>query len=164
MADATVGNGKIVTLEFTLTDDEGEELDTTVGDVPLAYLHGADNVVPGLERALLGKKVGDRLSVDLTPDDGYGDRDAPGPEPVPRDAFPEDVEVAEGAQLAVEDENGEVVPAWVVGLEEDVILIDFNHPLAGMNLHFDLKILAIRDATEDELEHGHPHGPEGAEH
>lgn len=164
MTDTTIGDGKVVTLDFTLTDDDGDELDTTAGDVPLAYLHGADNLVPGLERALLGKKVGDKLTVDLTPDEGYGDRDAPGPEPVPREAFPDDVELAEGAELVVEAENGDAVPAWVVDVSEDEVLIDFNHPLAGMNLHFDLEVVAIRDATEEELRHGHPHGPDGYEH
>jgi FKBP-type peptidyl-prolyl cis-trans isomerase SlyD len=157
MADATVGNGKVVTLEFTLTNDEGEQIDSTSGDVPLAYLHGSENVVPGIERALSGKSVGDKVSVDLTPDEGYGERDAPGPESVPRDAFPEDMELAEGVELVLEDDEGNAIPAWIVGLEEDAVLVDFNHPLAGMKLHFDLEILTIRDATEEEIEYGHPH-------
>lgn len=156
-----IADGKVVTVDFTLTNDDGEVLDTTAGDVPLAYLHGADNVVSGLERQLTGKSAGDKLSVDVSPEDGYGQKEGPGPQPVGRDAFPEDVEIEPGLQFEAEDDNGEMMPLWVVSIQGDEVFVDSNHPLAGTNLHFDIKILEVRDATAEEKEHGHPHGPDG---
>jgi len=161
----TVTANKVVTLHYTLTNDGGEELDSSVGSEPLMYLHGADNIVPGLEAALEGKKVGDKLKVKVEAADGYGERDDEGVFEVGRGQFPPKMPIEVGMRLnAQSPDDGAPVPAWVVAVKGDKITIDFNHPLAGARLHFAVEILGIRDASQEELQHGHPHGPDGHGH
>lgn len=162
-ANDVVMADKVVLIHYTLTNGAGEELDSSRGDEPLPYLHGHGNIVPGLERALGGKAVGFQDTVVVAPEDGYGAHDGSEPQQVPSDAFPDDFEVEEGMQFVVENELGEQIPVWVVGFEEGVVLLDTNHPLAGETLHFQVEIVKIRDATAEELHHGHPHGLEGTE-
>lgn len=158
-SEATIQPGKVVFFHYTLTDETGEIIDSSEGSEPLPYLHGAGNIVPGLERQMVGRQVGDRFRAVVPPEEGYGVPEGPGPQAIPREAFPEDAELEEGMQFMAEDEEGNAMPLWVVSLEEaDVVIVDQNHPLAGVTLHFDVQITELRDATEDELAHGHPHG------
>lgn len=159
---STIADNKVVGIHYTLTNEAGAVVDSSAGSEPMLYLHGHDNIVPGLERKLAGRNVGEKLKVVVQPADGYGTRDARGEQKVPRDGFPSDMELEEGMQLALRDESGAVVPLWVTKIEADVVHVDLNHPLAGEVLIFDVDIVSVRDATGEELEHGHPHGPEGA--
>jgi FKBP-type peptidyl-prolyl cis-trans isomerase SlyD len=161
---AAIGDGMVVSMHYTLRNDDGEVLDTSQGGDPFAYLHGAGNIVPGLERELAGKAVGDKVDAVISPEDGYGERSGPEPQPVPRDRFPEDADLEEGMQVFARGPAGETFALWVVGVDDDEILLDHNHPLAGVTLHFAVEITGIREATSEEIEHQHPHGPEGHQH
>lgn len=159
----TVADKTVVTFHYTLRDADGEVLDSSEGEEPLIYLHGADNIVPGLERQLVGKKVGDKLTAVVSAQEGYGEHDGEEPQKVPLSDFPEDAEIEEGMEIVAEDDDDELHPLWVVEVGDDYVLLDHNHPLAGVELHFDVEITAIRAATKEELEHGHPHGADGHE-
>jgi FKBP-type peptidyl-prolyl cis-trans isomerase SlyD len=159
----SVADGKVVSIHYTLKDGEGVVLDSSAGSDPLTYLHGADNIVPGLERELAGKQVGDKFVAVVGPEDGYGTRSGPGPQPIPRSAFPEDAPVQPGMQFGARGPSGDVMALWVVAVEEEQVFVDNNHPLAGVTLHFDIEVSAIRTATDEEMEHGHPHGADGDE-
>lgn len=164
MSTATVTAGKVVVFHYTLTGDAGQVIDSSAGREPLPYLHGAGNIVPGLERQMLGRSAGDRFEAIVPPDEGYGDHNGRPPQAVPRNAFPDDVEVQPGMQFAAQTPTGQMIPLWVVGVEEDQVLVDDNHPLAGQTLTFNVEIVQIRDATEGERQHGHPHGIDGTAH
>jgi FKBP-type peptidyl-prolyl cis-trans isomerase SlyD len=159
MSSQTIAAGKVVGLHYTLRDEEGSLIDRSDGEEPLYYLHGAENIVPGLESALAGRSVGEKLSVKVAPADGYGERQGPGPQAVPRDSFPDDAELEEGMPFTVENEEGEEIDLWVAAIEDDQVMVDVNHPLAGITLCFDVEIVSVRDATVEEQVHGHPHGP-----
>ncbi|MBZ0117936.1 MAG: peptidylprolyl isomerase [Sandaracinaceae bacterium] len=158
----TVQGDRVVLLSFTLTDDEGTLLDRTTTEDPLVYLHGHDNLVPGLERALEGRAPGDRIQVTVQPDDGFGPKVDETEHILPRDAFPDDVELEPGFELALE-EDGEEIPLWVVKFDDAQVVCSTNHPFAGKTLRFDVEVLRVREATQDELDHGHPHGIDGSE-
>jgi FKBP-type peptidyl-prolyl cis-trans isomerase SlyD len=157
------GDGKVVSIHYTLRDDDGDVVDSSSGGEPLEYLHGAGNIVPGLEAAMAGKQVGESFQVTVAPADGYGEV-VGDPRAVPRSAFPADAELEPGSQFFVRGPDGDPLPVWVVGVDGDEVLLDANHPLAGENLHFEIEVVGVRVATEEELEHGHPHGPDGHEH
>ena len=124
------------------------------------YLHGAENIVPGLEKQLEGRVVGDKLRAVVPPLEGYGERKG-GSQKVSRSSFPDDVEIEVGMEFMAEGPEGAPMPVWIVGVTPSQIEIDFNHPQAGATLIFDVEVLAIRSATKDEIAHGHPHGPDG---
>lgn len=157
-----ITRGKVVWLNFTLRDDEGQVLDTSEGREPLAYLHGHHNIVPGLEAELEGKAVGDALTVKVAPEQGFGTREGE-PVRVPREAFPPDAQIFPGAAFHAQDDNGEVGVLWVVDATDEFVIVDRNHPLAGVTLNFEVEILGVRDANPEELRHGHPHGIDGTE-
>jgi len=159
-----IADGLVVVLNYTLRADDGEVIDASTADDPMAYLHGADNIVPGLEQALAGKTVGFTGKVVVEPEDGYGEREDLPPEPVPRSAFPAEVKLAPGMQFMAEGPNDTHAPIWIAGIEGDQVLVDSQHPLAGKTLNFDVEVLAVRQATANELSHGHPHGPDGHGH
>ena len=161
-SEETVSANRVVTIDYTLKNDAGDILDSSKDDEPMAYLHGADNIVPGLETALEGKLVGDRVQVVVDAKDGYGEREFD-TFAVDRTSFPDDVELTKGMQFVAEGEEG-LMPFWIDSVKDDKVHVDPNHPLAGQALHFDVTIVAIRAATAEELEHGHPHGPGGHEH
>jgi len=148
---------KAVTIGYTLKDDAGKVLDSSEGGEPLTYLHGAGDIVPGLEKALDGKQVGDEISVSLSPEEAYGQRDERQVRNVPLRKLPKG-KVEVGMQYEVTTEAGPML-ALVTAVRGDYATIDANHPLAGMRLHFDVKVVEVRDATAEELEHGHVHGP-----
>jgi len=159
-----IAAGKVVTIHYTLRDEAGSVLDSSVGGRPLDYLQGANNVVPGLEKGLDGKQAGARVELRLPPAEGYGEHDPRGRQQVPREAFPEGVELESGMQFSAEDQRGQQVTVWIAAVEGAQVTIDQNHPLAGKVLCFDVTVEGVRDATLEELEHGHPHGPGGHHH
>jgi FKBP-type peptidyl-prolyl cis-trans isomerase SlyD len=160
----SIEEGKVVLMHYTLKNDDGEELDSSDGQEPLGYLHGANNIVPGLEKELEGKSKGDSVSVTVPPEEGYGQRDEKGVQQVGRDQFPEDAPLEPGMQFVAQNADGSQFPFWVTAVKEDEVQIDMNHPLAGETLHFDVEIVNVRDASDEEKQHGHVHGTGGVEH
>jgi FKBP-type peptidyl-prolyl cis-trans isomerase SlyD len=153
---------KVASIDYTLTDSDGNVLDSSKDDGPLSYLHGFDNIVPGLEAALEGKAPGDHLSVEVAAKDGYGERDETLVQSIPRSRFPAaGIEV--GAQFHAES-DGHTHVVTVVGVDGEAVTIDANHPLAGETLHFDVTVTGVRDATEEEIAHGHVHDGEHHHH
>jgi FKBP-type peptidyl-prolyl cis-trans isomerase SlyD len=156
-----IAAGKVVSLHYTLRDGGGDVLGSSDGDLPLEYLHGADNIVVGLEDALVGHAVGDHVEVTVPPEQGYGERDEDDVQAVPRSAFPDEEEIVPGAEFVTEDEDGNPMQVWVASVDDETVMVDLNHPLAGKTLHFAVDVIDVRDASEEELEHGHPHGEDG---
>lgn len=152
MSDQTIRDGLIVSLAYKLSLD-GEIIEEATADDPLEYLHGGENIVPGLESALTGKKVGDTLSITLQPEDAYGPYEEDDIEAIPRDEMPD---VVEGMELLLEDEEGFVMEASVKQVTDSKVILDFNPPLAGKVVHYDVEVVDIRKAKSEELEHGHP--------
>ena len=152
----------VVTIEYTLTDDEGRTLDSSEGREPLSYLHGANNIVPGLEKALEGKEVGADLKVTVTPAEGYGDY---------QDGFVRNVPVRKlpngraqvGQRVRIDTSAGPHI-FTIKSVKGDYAQLDGNHPLAGKTLHFQVKVVGVRAPTAEELAHGHVHGPGGHGH
>ena len=162
MSKDTVQDGLVVSMDYKLTVD-GEVLDSSDGVGPLQFLAGYDNIVPGLEREMIGMKIGDSKDVVVAPEDGYGEFDDEAFMEVPRSEFPSDLQIEEGVELNVTDEEGQNQYARVESLTDETVRLDFNHPLAGAELHFSVKVIALRDPTEEELDHGHVH-EEGHHH
>jgi FKBP-type peptidyl-prolyl cis-trans isomerase SlyD len=158
-----VGNQKVVKIDYTLTDPKGVVIDSSNGQEPLAYLHGAHGIIPGLEAALEGKEAGDAMQVIVQPEQAYGVRDVNLIQEVPRKRFPANVDVSAGMQFQAQTPEGPRV-VTIVGVEGDTVKLDANHPLAGMVLNFDVKVVEVRDATAEELSHGHVHSPGGHGH
>lgn len=157
-----IANRKVVTIDYTLTDEQGTVLDTSKGQEPLSYIHGSNSIIPGLEAALEGKAAGESLKVTVTPDDGYGPRDERLVQAIDRTRFPiPDVRV--GMEFEAQSPQGTRV-VKVVSVADDKVMVDGNHPLAGVTLAFDVTIVSVRDASPDELQHGHVHGPDGHGH
>jgi FKBP-type peptidyl-prolyl cis-trans isomerase SlyD len=158
-----IAHDKVVLIHYTLRNDAGELLDSSSGGDALAYLHGQGNIIPGLEKALEGKQAGDKLSVKVEPAEGYGQRDARLVQQVPRRQFG-DANVQPGMQFHAQTSQGQNRVVTVTHIAGDMVTVDGNHPLAGENLHFDVEVEDVRDATAEELEHGHVHGPDGHHH
>ena len=158
-----VGKDKIVSIDYTLTGDDGNVLDSSKGREPLQYLHGAGNIIPGLESALEGKGEGDQVNISIPPGQAYGERDEKMVQPVPRSAFQGVQDIQPGMQFQANTQAGPRV-VTIVDVNSDQVTVDANHPLAGQTLNFDVKVVGVRDATPQELEHGHAHGPGGAHH
>ncbi len=153
----------VVLIHYTLTDDSGKTIDSSAGGEPLAYLHGNGNLIPGLERALEGKQSGDQVNVKIAPAEGYGEYDKELVQRVPKRALKGIGNVYVGMQLQAQSEHG-ARAVTVTQVAGDMVTIDGNHPLAGQNLNFDVKIEDVRAASEEELAHGHVHGPGGHHH
>ena len=162
MSQDSVQNGIVVSINYKLTVD-GELLDSSDEAGPLQFLAGHDNIVPGLERKMIGMKIGDSKDVVVSPADGYGEFDEEGFMDVPRNELPDDLEIEEGLELNITDDDGEEQYARVDSMTDDMVRLDFNHPLAGAELHFNVTVVALREPTKDELEHGHVH-EEGHHH
>lgn len=158
-----IEENKVVKIEYTVKTEEGVLVDTSEGNEPLAYLHGHKNIIPGLENALVGKAVEDELSVTVTPDEAYGDRHEQLIKDVPMQAFQGVDKVEPGMQFNAESPQGPQL-ITVTKVEGDTVTVDGNHPLAGVTLNFDVKVVEVRDASEEELSHGHVHGAGGHEH
>lgn len=156
MAVDKVQDGVVVSMAYVLTVD-GEEVSRASADDPLEYLHGAENVVPGLEAALDGKRVGEKLHVTVPPEDAYGEYDEEDVDEFDLDEIPGAENLEPGMVVEVEDEDGYIYVGTVQEVNEETVLVDFNPPLAGKTLTFDVEVLGLREANEDELDHGHPH-------
>jgi FKBP-type peptidyl-prolyl cis-trans isomerase SlyD len=152
-----IGNDLVVSIHYTLTDDEGTVLDSSEGKEPLAYLHGAGNIIPGLENALAGKTQGDSCKVRVQPEEGYGERVPELVQQVPRAAFEGVDSVEVGMVFHAQTPTGQMQQVVVREVSDDEIIVDGNHPLAGQPLNFDVEIVSVRDASADELSHGHVH-------
>ncbi len=160
----SIAPNQVVQIHYTLREDDGDVLDSSIDDEPLEYLHGHDGIVPGLEAALLGKVVGDKFKVDVPPDQGYGYPNPTAKRRIPRSAFPADLEFHEGMQFIGPGTNGEPAPIWVVEAHDSFVEVTTDHPLAGYTLHFEVEVVSIREATAEEIEHGHTHGAHGHDH
>ena len=154
----TITQDVVATIHYQLTLDDGSVVDSSFGQEPLVYLQGHGNIVPGLERQLDGKKVGDTIDAVVTPDEGYGELDPSAEQTVSRDVFPKDVEIQPGMSFHGEDEQGQTIPLFIKSLSDDEVVITSNHPLAGQRLNFKIEVVEVRPATQEELEHGHIHG------
>jgi len=158
-----IAKQKVVEIAYTLTDDDGQVLDSSEGGPPLAYLHGMGALIPGLESALEGKAAGEQMQVTVLPADGYGERNDSLLQEVPRSEFKDIDDLSLGMQFRVPSEQGDIV-ITVVEIGDEQVTVDGNHQLAGVTLHFDVTVHSVRDATDDEISHGHAHGEGGHEH
>jgi len=156
-------NDCVATIHYTLKNSAGDVLDSSENAEPLPYLHGAQNIVPGLEKELAGKTTGDKLSVIVKPEEGYGDYSKELLQELPRTMFSGVDTIEVGMEFHAETQHGRQVVA-VTKVEDETVTVDGNHPLAGQDLHFDVEILEVREATKEEIDHGHVHGPGGHDH
>lgn len=153
----------VVTLNYTLKNSAGEILDTSEGREPLVYLHGVGGLIPGLEDELEGKEKGNSFNTVISPENAYGTRRDDLLHVVPKSGFQGDEEMQIGMQVQLETEQGPAI-ATISEIEGENVTLDLNHPLADMELHFAVDVMDLRDATEDEISHGHAHGPGGHQH
>ena len=159
-----IKQNSVVTMHYELKSAEGEVLDSSEGQEPLTYLHGAGNIIIGLEEQLLGKAVGDNVNAVVSPEKAYGEHIEALVQVVPKEAFgPEVKDIEVGMRFQAETEQGPV-PVVVTAIDDANITVDGNNPLAGKELHFSVTISEIRDASQEEIDHGHVHGPGGHEH
>lgn len=157
-----IGKNAVVAINYTLKDGDGQVIDTSEGRGPLAYLHGAGNIIPGLEKALEGKGEGENVQITVSPEEGYGQRDESLIQAVPKKLFAETAEPQPGMQFQAQGPQGAQV-LTVMKVEGDKVTVDANHPLAGRELNFDVAVVNVREATDEEKEHGHPHQEGGGE-
>ncbi|EGH00062.1 FKBP-type peptidyl-prolyl cis-trans isomerase SlyD [gamma proteobacterium IMCC2047] len=160
----TVAQDKVVSIHYKLINaDNGDLIESSKDRPAMAYLHGANNLIPGLEKALEGKNVGDEFQVTIAPEDAYGPRHDSGVQKVPLEALKDIENIEVGMVLTAQTEQG---PAnlQIIEIGETEVTVDANHPLAGTTLIFDVSVESIRDASAEEIEHGHAHGPEGHQH
>lgn len=158
-----IAKNRVVSFHYTLHDEQGKELDASGGRGPMTYLHGKNNIIPGLEQALAGKSAGDKVEVTVPPEQAYGPRSDALVQIVPRSKFTEGAELAPGMQVRASGPRGARL-VTVVRVERDFITVDANHPLAGRTLRFSVEIAEVRKATHEEIAHGHVHGPGGHHH
>ncbi|MDH5720149.1 MAG: peptidylprolyl isomerase [Spirochaetia bacterium] len=156
-----ISNNKVVAFNYVLKNKDGEILDNTENE-PLHYIHGYGNIIPGLEKALLGKKKDDKFDITIPPEEAYGIRDDANVQKIERAQFEPGVEITEGMRFQSQTEAGMQI-FTVIAVDDNLITLDGNHPLAGETLDFSVEVGEIRDATEEEIQHGHVHIP-GQEH
>lgn len=159
-----IANGHVVTIHYRLTLDDGSIADDSFGGEPLVYLHGAQNIVPGLERQLQGKNVGDACDCTVPAAEGYGEYDPAADQTVKKNAFPPNVDLQPGMSFQTRGRNGHPMPVWVRSVKGDDVVVSTNHPLAGQTLNFRIEVIDVRRATAEEKKHGHVHGPGGHHH
>ncbi len=152
----TISEGIVVTFDYVISDEEGVALDASSTEEPGIYLHGAHNIAPGLEEAMAGRRVGDSFTVEVAQERGFGEHDGQAPVVVPRAVFAPGVEITMGMQCTPEGSDGEALSLWVVGVTDDEVTLDPNHPLAGKTVTYDVTITGLRDATEAEVAGGGP--------
>lgn len=158
-----IAKHKVVSLNYTLTDQADAVLDSSEGGDPLVYIHGLGHIIPGLENALAGKAAGDTLKVTVPPEEAYGMRDEALKQTVPRERFEPGMDIEAGMRFHAPTEDGvEIVTVTMV--DADSVTVDANHPLAGMTLNFSVEVVEVRDANAEELSHGHVHGAGGHHH
>ncbi|MBN1373435.1 MAG: peptidylprolyl isomerase [Anaerolineaceae bacterium] len=155
-----IADDVVVSLEYTLTVD-GEIVDSTEGIDPIEFIQGHENIIAGLERELYGLKIGDTKKVTVNAADAYGEIDPEAVVDVPRDEIPSDIPLKVGVELDVKNEDGDVLEARIIEITKDNVRLDFNHVLAGKELTFEVTVVDLRAADEEELEHGHVHSEDG---
>jgi FKBP-type peptidyl-prolyl cis-trans isomerase SlyD len=155
-----ISKGKVASFHYTLTNDQGKILDSSRGEEPLSYIHGSGMIIPGLEKVLSGKSAGDTFNTTIEPQEAYGERHEDLIQDISRSVFPEGHKIAPGMQFHAQTEDGTQL-ITVVEVDDQQITIDANHPLAGERLTFDVEITEIREATKEEISHGHVHLPDG---
>ena len=162
---SVIADNKVGIFHYTLTNAAGEVLDSSEGQEAMPYLHGAGNIIPGLEEQMAGKQAGDKFTAVILPADAYGEFNPEAFIQVPRADLPEGIEFEKGLQLIAQDENGGMMPIFMDGYDEasDIFTFNANHPLAGETLTFQVEVVGVRDANEEELAHGHPHGIDGTQ-
>ncbi len=153
----------VVSIHYTLKDSSGKQLESSVGEQPLVYLQGHKNIIPGLEEALEGKSTGDKISVDIEPEKAYGTRNEQLVQAVPKSEFPDADNIKVGTHFEMDSPGGPILLV-VTEVQDDKIVLDGNHPMAGMKLSFDVEVMKIRKATDEEVAHRHVHGPGGHHH
>lgn len=153
----------VAVIDYVLKDDDGDLLDESHGG-EFAYLHGAQNIIPGLEAALEGKQAGDQVSVSIEARDAYGEVDPERIQVVPRDMFETEEEIVPGMQFHAQSPEGHMIVITIAEVDDDEITIDGNHVMAGMNLNFDVEVVSVRAASDEELSHGHVHAAGGCGH
>ncbi|MDO3384559.1 peptidylprolyl isomerase [Gilvimarinus sp. SDUM040013] len=158
-----ISDNCVASFHYTLTDKDGKVLDSSDGREPLAYLHGASNIIPGLEKELVGKQVGDKLKVDVPAAEAYGERNDEMMQELPANMFTGVEKIEVGMEFHAQTEQGTQVVS-IAAVDGDTVTVDANHPLAGVDLTFDVEITEVREATSEEQEHGHAHGAGGHEH
>ncbi|MCX6054704.1 MAG: peptidylprolyl isomerase [Chloroflexi bacterium] len=151
-----VSNDLVVSMDYELTV-EGEVIDASEINEPLEFLQGAGNIIPGLEKAIMGMSIGESKKVLVKAIDAYGEFDPDGFVEVPKADLPEDIPMEVGVEISVDNEDGEEMDAVIEEVSLDTVTLNFNHPLAGKDLNFQVKIIEIRPATAEEIEHGHIH-------
>jgi FKBP-type peptidyl-prolyl cis-trans isomerase SlyD len=156
----TIQSDKVVAMHYSVSDAAGNELDSSFGGEPLVFIHGSGSLIIGLENALVGKQAGDKFAVEVQAAEAYGDRHEELTQAVPRNLF-EGMEVEVGMRFRAAGPDGREQSVIVLDVTEDEVVVDGNHPLSGIDLTFAVEILLVRDATEDELAHGHAHGIDG---
>lgn len=159
-----IASGTVVSFDYTLTDPDGKKLDTSDGRGPLLYVHGTGGIIPGLEAELEGKKAGDAFKVTIAPEKAYGPHNPGMVQVVPRTQFPPNSMIMVGMQINAKGPKGRQIPVRVTKVTADEVTVDANHPLAGVALTFDVKVVDVRVASIEEIQHGHAHGPGGVQH
>lgn len=159
-----IEQNKVVTLNFTLKDDEGNILDSTETGGLFSYISGKNMILPKLEEAVNNMIIGTRKQLKFEAKDGYGDYNEDAVQVVGKENFPEDFILEAGMEYMASNPDGVQMPFIITNVEDETVTIDFNHPLAGKNLNFDIELVDVRDATPEELAHGHVHGPDGHHH
>ena len=159
-----IAANKAVSIDYTLTNDAGEVIDSSAGGAPLAYLQGAGNIIVGLEKALEGKQVGDQVKVAIEPEDAYGEYSAELVTTLSRAMFEGVDELEVGMQFHASGPDGGMQIVTIRDVEGDDVIVDGNHPLAGQRLNFEVKIVEVREASDEEIAHGHVHGEGGHHH
>ena len=158
-----IEKNKVVSIDYTLTDHDGVVIDTSQGREPLKYLHGTGALISGLEKELEGKKAGAKLDVVIKPEEGYGVRNEELLQKVPKEHFPTEPEIQAGMQFQANGPQGPIL-VTVINVNDTEVTVDGNHPLAGVLLNFKVEVKEVRDATEEEVSHGHAHGEGGHQH
>ncbi len=161
-ADTPIADGLVGIFHYTLTDDEGETLDTSAGQEPMVYIHGHNNIIPGLERALAGRTAGESFTVRIEAADAYGEHQDVPTQQVRKREFPKDFPVEVGQMVPLEGEDGSMHRVWIAEVKGAWVTLTVNHPLAGKALNFEVQVVGARTANAEELAHGHAHGVDGS--
>jgi FKBP-type peptidyl-prolyl cis-trans isomerase SlyD len=159
-----IEQNRVVMMHYKLTDGDGQVIDHSEGREPLAYIHGIGALVPGLESELENKQTGDKFSAVVMPEDAYGTRDEQLVRVVPKSGFQGDEEMHVGMRVQIDTGEQGIAIATITDIEGDDVTLDLNHPLADVELHFDIEVVNVREASADEIAHGHVHGEGGHHH